>query len=101
MDLSERLERRVDEQSVAEVLRCIATPPNKRDEPIAGDLSGTFDYWFDGGAARIVTGWTEYQFTSGIRAIVDGLEGLSITVTFPNGSRVRVQQDRWGRAEAG
>ena len=101
MNFRERLERRVNEQSVAEVLRCIATRPNKRDRPIPGDLPGKFDFWFDGGAARIITGWTEYEFTNGTRAIVGVLEGLSVTVSFPDGARVRVTQDSWGRQEAG
>ena len=101
MNFRERLERRVNEQAVADVLRCIATPPNKRDKPMLGDLPGKFDFWFDGGAARIITGWTEYEFADGTRAKVDSLEGLFVTVSFPDGPRVRVTQDSWGREGTG
>ena len=53
---------RVDAGAVARILHLIATLPNRRETPIAADLSGNFDFWFDGGAARMVTGWTEYKF---------------------------------------
>src|SRR5262245_34533805 len=40
MQLDDLFKRRVSEQVVAEVMRCIARPPNKRDKPLAGDLQG-------------------------------------------------------------
>ena len=101
MDLNERFRRRVHEENVAEVLRCIATPPNKRDRPIDGDLEGTFDFWFDGGAAKVHTGYIEYAFISGTQATVGvPIPALSVTIGFANGCRVRIQQESWG-SEAG
>jgi hypothetical protein len=95
MDLRARFERRVDEELVAEILRCIATPPNKRDRPVAGDLQGPFDFWFDGGAAKIQTGYVEYNFASGARATVGApVPALSVSIDFADGCRVRVQQER-------
>src|SRR5215467_7687666 len=76
---------RVSEEQVAQVLRLIATLPNKRERPIAGDLPGTFDFWFDGGAGRIVTGWNEYDLTNGTRITVGSTPALSVAIEFPNG----------------
>ena len=57
-------------------------------------LSGEFDFWFDGGTARIQTGYVEYQFADGARATVAApVLALSVTIDFPNGCRVRVQQE--------
>jgi hypothetical protein len=61
MDIEELFRNRVTESQVAEVLQLIATTPNTRKKPVAGDLPGEFDFWFDGGAGRFVTGWTEYD----------------------------------------
>jgi hypothetical protein len=102
MDVRKRPERRVDEQSVADVLRCIAAPPNKRQQPIAGDLVGPFDFWFDGGAARILTGNIVYEFASGIHATVGApVPALSVNIEFADGCKVRVQQESWGSEQAG
>jgi hypothetical protein len=102
MDFRKRFERRVDGELVSEILRCIATLPNKRIRPVAGDLQGAFDFWFDGGAAKIQTGYVEYGFTSGAHATVgDPIPALSVTIDFPNGSRVRVQQESWGSEPTG
>ena len=101
MDFSQKLERRVDERAVALVLACIAPGANRREKPIAGDLRGTFDFWFDGGAARVITGWTEFEFADGTRATVDVIPGLSVTIEFPNGCVVEVRQTRWGSEDTG
>ena len=96
-NVRELFERRVDERAVAKVLHCIATAPNRREKPIAGDVSGAFDFWFDGGAARIRTGFVEYQFADGTRATLAApIPALSVTIEFPNGCRVRVQQESSG-----
>ena len=96
MDLKERFERRVSEAAVAEVLTLLSTRPNSRDRPIPGDLDGPFDFWFDGGSARIQTGWVEYALTDGTRVTVGApVPALSIVIDFPNGCRVRVQQESW------
>jgi hypothetical protein len=96
LDLRERFERRIDEGTVAKILQCIATHPNKRDTPTAGDIAGPFDFWFDGGAATIQTGVIEYKFADGARATLAApIPALSVTIEFPNGSRVRIQQETW------
>lgn len=101
MDLTERFERRVSELSVAFVLKSIAEEPHRRKVAASGDLPGEFSYWFDGGAAKIETGYVRYQFMDGTKAVVGNpTPALSISIEFPNGCRVRVQQETWGR-EAG
>jgi hypothetical protein len=51
--------RRVGERAVADILRCIAETPNRRERPDPGDLEGSFDFWFDGGAGKFETGYVE------------------------------------------
>jgi hypothetical protein len=96
IDIEERFRHRVSEQQVAEVLQRIATIPNKREQPIAGDTPGMFDFWFDGGAGRIITGWNEYELTDGTHVTVGTVPALSVAIKFPDGSRVRVEQESWG-----
>jgi len=93
VDIEELFRGRVSEEQVAKVLQLIATMPNKRRQPIADDLPGTFDCWFDGGAGRIITGWNEYELADGTRVTVGSIPALSVTIEFPNGSRVRIQQE--------
>jgi len=95
LDFEEQLKRRVDEGTVARLLLGIATTPNRREQPNSGDLSGHFDFWFDGGAARVVTGRTEYEFEDGARAIRHGVPGLSVDIQLPNGCAVKVSQVTW------
>ena len=92
--MSGRRGNRIPERDIAKIVQCIATPPNRRSQPKPGDLNGSFDFWFDGGGARQVTGWTEYELADGIRAKVDAIPSLSITIDFPNGSRVTIRQQR-------
>ena len=80
MDIEELFRNRVSESQVAEVLQLIATTPNKRKKPVAGDLPGEFDFWFDGGAGRLITGWNEYDLADGTRATVASIPVLSITI---------------------
>ena len=102
MDLRERFERRIDEGAVAKILQDIATAPNRREEPTADDMPGPFDFWFDGGAANVQTGSIEYKFADGTRAtLAASVPALSVTIEFPNGCRVRVQQESWGLEQAG
>lgn len=97
MDLQKRFERRVDERTLARVLDSIGDPPNRRSTPVAGDVEGAFDFWFDGGAARVLTGYVEYVFTDGTNATVGAsFPALSVVIEFANGCRVRVQQESWG-----
>jgi hypothetical protein len=94
MDLTERFERRVAESRVADVLALIAVQPHRRSAAGTGDLPGQFDYWFDGGAARMETGYVTYGFVDGTWAVVGNPSpALSISIEFPNGCRVRVQQE--------
>jgi hypothetical protein len=88
---------RVSEAQVAGILQLIDTLPSRRDQPIPGDVSGKFDFWFDGGAGRIITGWTEYQLADGTTVTVGVTPLLTITLDFSNGSRVVIQQDRSSR----
>jgi hypothetical protein len=84
---------RVDEMQVAWVLHLIATVPNRREQPIAGDLPGMFDFWFDGGAGRMITGRTDYELADGTRVTVAVIPILSVTIDFANGARVQVVQE--------
>ena len=93
MDIEELFRNRVSESQVAEVLQVIATTPNKRADPIAADLPGTFDFWFDGGAGQVITGWNGYHLTDGTRVTVGNTPALSITIELSNGVRVRIQQE--------
>lgn len=90
MDLSKR---RVGEAEVARVLNIVATPPNLRKERHPNDLPGDYDDWFDGGARRMVTGYTVYQFANGTRAIVNVFKHLNIRIQFPDGTIVSVRQE--------
>lgn len=83
---------RVLEADVAAVLNVIAAPPNRRSRPQEGDLAGDYHEWFDGGAIRHVTGSTIYEFHNGIRARVDVLPRLSITIGWTNGRVVSIEQ---------
>ena len=84
---------RVKEETVARILELIATVPNRRDTPLVEDLKGPYEFWFDGGACTIVTGWCEYVFQDGTVAIVGTIPALSVTIKFVDGRRVRIQQE--------
>ena len=109
MDIYEQMSRdanalfgyRVAESVVANILRLIATVPNKRQKPITGDPPGDFDFWFDGGAAKIFTGYTNYYFPDGTRARVETIPLLSVQIEFVDGRKVDVRQERWADNEAG
>lgn len=84
---------RFSEHSVAHVLDMIAEKPNEREKPVSGDLTGQYDFWFDGGACVEVTGYTKYDFANGTEAIVEFLPGRwSVDITFADGRRVYVSQ---------
>jgi hypothetical protein len=85
-------EYRVAEASVARVLQLIASTPNRRSVPITGDMPGGFDFWFDGGAGRVITGWTEYHLEDGTRATLSTTPLLGVAIKFPNGCCVKVMQ---------
>ena len=80
------------ENAVGTILLAIAVTPNRRNKPRTGDLSGSFDFWFDGGAARMITGWTEFEFADGTRARVDVVPGLHVVIQFKNGYGALISQ---------
>jgi hypothetical protein len=92
MDVEQVWSHRVKESEIARVLTLIAEQPNRRERSKAGDQPGAFDFWFDGGAARCITGWTEYDFGDGTRATVGITPVLSVQIKFPNGATVEIRQ---------
>jgi hypothetical protein len=92
VNIEERLRNRVDANAVGKILQTIAVTPNRRDRPRTGDLSGNFDFWFDGGAARMITGWTEFEFADGTRARLDEVPGLHVVIQFNNGYGADISQ---------
>ena len=78
-------------QRVVRILTLIDELPNKRDTPLAGDLKGDFDFWFDGGAGRVVTGYNEYLFEDGTRATNHTTRYLFITIEFKDGGLVSIK----------
>jgi hypothetical protein len=85
--------KRVSENEVAHILDMITNPPNRRECPIEGDIEGDFDAWFDGGAIRVVTGYTDYKFIDGISVTVHTLPRLLIIIKFANGESVSIAQE--------
>ena len=93
MPVDDLFKHRVDESAVAKILQTIVTCPNRRNTPRTGDAPGPFDFWFDGGAARVQTGYVEYMFTDGTSVILaQPVPRLSIKIRFANGALVTVQQ---------
>jgi hypothetical protein len=78
--------------AVAKVLSLIHKPPNERRSPTPKDQAGDFDIWFDGGAAKIVTGWTRFQFSDGTVAETNTSPGLNALIRFPNGREIAVAE---------
>jgi len=87
--------RRVDEFEVAQILQLISQLPNRREHPHPEDLSGDFDFWFDGGACRVQTGRKEFVFENGISVdLAAPIPSLSLTIDFPDGRQVEIRQTR-------
>jgi hypothetical protein len=82
------MDNRISEAEVARILCLIANPPNLRDDP---DQSFYLTH-FDGGYYEIMTGMTVYKFTDGTRAIVGVMPHLSLSITFPDGRYVSINQ---------
>jgi hypothetical protein len=83
---------RINEADVGHILNLIANQPNRRNSPINGDISGDYDYWFDGGALQVITGSTRYDFPDGSSASVAVLPHLVVNIKFGNGSSVTINQ---------
>lgn len=92
MVLPEPFAKRVSEADVVRVLRLVAETPNRRKKPTVGDIAGQFDYWFDGGACRYVTGVTYFELNDGTRCSSAVSPQLSFTIRFPDGREVSIHQ---------
>jgi hypothetical protein len=84
--------RRVSPAEVARLLQLMAARPNRRRRRRPGDLAGAFDEWFDGGAVRAEPGSTLYQFGDGTRATVSDTATLLVTISFPDGITIVLEQ---------
>ena len=94
-EIEDMFAQRVDEFEVARILQLISQLPNRRDKAHPGDVSGDFDFWFDGGACHIWTGRLEFVFENGIKADVAApIPSLSLTIHFPDGRGVEIRQTR-------
>ena len=82
----------IDLRTVLQRLSSIDSLPNLRSTPKRGDLDGTFDHWFDGGALKVVTGWNEYHFADGTLAYVPTTPTLQIEMRFPSGAYVTISE---------
>lgn len=83
---------KVDIRRIAEILALIDAQPNRREQPIKTDLKGTYDFWFDGGACRVVTGYTEYAFADGTKVLRGVLRFFNLTIIFPDGIVIEMSQ---------
>lgn len=84
---------RVSEELVSRVLWSIHAPPNRRERPVPGDMEGDYSFWFDGGACRVITGSTRYEFRDGTVASVSVMPRLGVWIRFANGQTVSVTQE--------
>jgi hypothetical protein len=82
----------VDLGKVILVLSSIEQPPGLRSEPRPGDLKGEFDQWFDGGAIKHITGYSEYHYTDGTLAVVPVVPVLNVEIRLPSGECVTVSE---------
>jgi hypothetical protein len=96
-DVPERFSQRVEEKEVADVLNMIHAARNMRFRPLPGDLKGDYDGWFDGGAIKTETGCTEYHFKNGVTARVPVILTLCVSIRFPDGRRVTIEQEETSR----
>lgn len=83
---------RVSFDDIARVLTLISARPNERNTPRPEDAIGDFDGWFDGGAFRAVTGYTDYLFVDGTHARVATLPYLNLALKMPNGASIMLSQ---------
>lgn len=90
------LARRVGVRELADLLDRLESQGNRRDQPLPGDLEGDFDFWFDGGACHMFTGWNEFTFVDGTVARLATTPALSLELQFLDGRRVRVHQESFG-----
>ena len=93
-DLNELFQTSVNEAEVAAILGVLAAPPNRRDEPIEGDLEGEYDFWFDGGACLMQTGFSTYEFADGTEVVSHHKLPwrLDLEISFEDGRTVKIRQ---------
>jgi hypothetical protein len=79
------------------IIDLIFNEPNKRITPAINDLSGDFDYWFDGGAVIVQTGLMEYFFNDGRKALKSILKPGEnyIRITWADGSSETIHEKDW------
>jgi len=81
-------------RAVARILELMSTLPNARSLARAGDLEGTFDVWFDGGAVKHDTGVSIYRFLDGAEAMTGTSLVWQVSITLPDGRHIHVREDR-------
>jgi hypothetical protein len=79
---------------VATILKLIATKPGSHNQPQAGDPRGDTTFWFEGGRCKVETGVNRYTFNDGAKADEEFGARLRVTIHFPNGQMVTVQQSK-------
>jgi hypothetical protein len=55
-------------------------------------MKGDFDWWFDGGAIRSITGNTEYHFTTGARCDIPVTPLFHVYVTLADGTPIHIAE---------
>lgn len=81
-------------KDIIHLLTLINDPPNIRNKPKSGDIEGDFDYWFDGGSMRNVTGFTEYLFDDGSHARIPVVPNLTISIHLAIGKNILLQEEK-------
>ena len=80
--------------AVARILRLVAEMPCRRDRPTPGDLQGSYDVWFDGGACRYLTSVNAFDFVDGSSAWLSTVSPrLKGGLTLASGESVSFSQD--------
>lgn len=96
--MMELMKNRVGELDVARVLHLIGATPNRREKPLPSDTDGDYDFWFDGGAASVETGYINYYLDEGTRVWVAApVPVLGMEIKFADGRVIVVQQETKAR----
>jgi hypothetical protein len=86
------MNKRVSKSEVARILSLLAEPPNVRDDPD----NPNYIQLFDGGLVKVDTGAMNYEFSDGTKAAVLVLAELHVYITFPDGRKVSIVQEKSG-----
>jgi hypothetical protein len=68
---------------LGKLLTLMSAHKNYRDKPLAHDLDGDFDQWFDGGAVKYDTGISKWTLADGTTAEMIVCPGADISITLP------------------